>query len=124
MNEAREAWSKRLEKLTAERVESAMADVRARLSDHLKRMSDRLGVDVVAGEVKPRVFNYTLLDTAHELCELAESLNIINDPLIEEARIALKRTLNGVDLKDLRKDMGTRNSVKADVDDILSKFNF
>jgi len=123
-NDAQEDLKAKLSKFADERVEHAIGSFKFKVVDHLKRMSDRLGVDVVAGEVKPRVFNYTLLDTAHELCELAESLNIINDPLIEEARIALKRTLNGVDLKDLRKDMGTRNSVKADVDDILSKFNF
>jgi len=123
-NDAQDDLKAKLSKFADERVEHAIGSFRLKVVDHLKRMSDRLDVDVVAGEVKPRVFNYTLLDTAHELCDLAQSLNIINDPLIEEARIALKRTLNGVELKDLRKDMGTRNSVKADVDDILSKFNF
>ena len=123
-NDAQDDLKAKLSKFADERVEHAIGSFRLKVVDHLKRMSDRLEVDVIAGEVKPRKFHDSLLDTAHELCDLAQSLNIINDPLIEEARIALKRTLNGVDLKDLRKDMGTRNSVKADVDDILSKFNF
>ena len=64
------------------------------------------------------------LETAHDLCDLAGSLNIINDPQIEEARKALKRSISGIDVQDLRKDMGARTTIKADVDDILSKFNF
>jgi hypothetical protein len=53
---------------------------------------------------------------------LAKDLNIINDPSIEEARKALKQVINGVDVKDLRKDVEARNDVKTQVDDILSKF--
>jgi len=87
-------------------------------------MSDRLEVDVIAGEVKPRKFHDSLLETAHELCDLATSLNIINDPQIEEARKTLKQIINGVDVKDLRKDMPTRQDIKKEVDGILSKFDF
>jgi hypothetical protein len=123
-NDAQEDLKKQLAKFADERVENAMNGFKARMVEHLKRMSDRLGVDVVAGEVKPRVFHNTLLDTAHDLCDLAGSLNIVNDPQIEEARRALKRSISGVDVQDLRKDMGARTTIKADVDDILSKFNF
>lgn len=123
-NDAQEDLKKQLAKFADERVENAMNGFKARMVEHLKRMSDRLGVDVVAGEVKPRVFHNTLLDTAHDLCDLAGSLNIVNDPQIEEARKALKRSISGVDVQDLRKDMGARTTIKADVDDILSKFNF
>jgi hypothetical protein len=55
---------------------------------------------------------------------LATSLNIINDPQIEEARKTLKQIINGVDVKDLRKDMPTRQDIKKEVDGILSKFDF
>jgi hypothetical protein len=123
-NEAQKDLQDKLSKLADQRVESAMNGFKHRLLDHLKRMSDRLGVDVIAGEAKPRKFHETLLENAHELCELAESLNIINDPQIEQARKALKKAISGIDIKDLRKDMGARTEVKSQVDDILNKFNF
>lgn len=123
-NEAQKELQEKLSKLADQRVESAINGFKQRLLEHLKRMSDRLGVDVIAGEAKPRKFHETLLENAHELCELAESLNIINDPQIEQARKALKRAINGVDIKDLRKDMGARTEVKSQVDDILNKFSF
>ena len=87
-------------------------------------MSDRLTVDMVSGSAVPRKFHDSLLDGAHDLCELAGSLNIINDPQLEQARKALKQAINGVDVKDLRKDMPTRQDIKAQVDDVLSKFSF
>ena len=123
-NEAQKELQEKLSKLADQRVESAINGFKQRLLEHLKRMSDRLGVDVIAGEAKPRKFHETLLENAHELCDLAQSLNIINDPQIEEARKALKKAINGVDIKDLRKDMGARTEVKSQVDDILNKFSF
>jgi hypothetical protein len=123
-NDAQVELKNKLSKLADERIESAINGFKQRLVEHLKRMSDRLEVDVIAGEVKPRKFHDSLLDTAHELCDLATSLNIINDPQIEEARKTLKQIINGVDVKDLRKDMPTRQDIKKEVDGILSKFDF
>lgn len=123
-NDAQEELRKKLSSLADERVEYAMKDIKGRLLEHLKRMSDRLSIDYVSGEAKPRKFHDSLLDGAHDLCDLASSLNIINDPQLDEARKALKKAIGGIDVKDLRKDVGARNDVKTQVDDILSKFNF
>ncbi len=123
-NDAQVELKNKLSKLADERIESAINGFKQRLVEHLKRMSDRLEVDVIAGEMKPRKFHDSLLETAHELCDLATSLNIINDPQIEDARKTLKKVINGVDVKDLRKDMPTRQDIKKEVDGILSKFNF
>ena len=123
-NDAQEELKAKLSKLADERVEHAVKDIKTRLLEHLKRMSDRLIVDMVSGSAVPRKFHDSLLDGAHDLCELAGSLNIINDPQLEQARKALKQAINGVDVKDLRKDMPTRQDIKAQVDDVLSKFTF
>ena len=123
-NDAQEELRKKLSSLADERVEHAMKDIKARLLEHLKRMSDRLSIDYVSGEAKPRKFYDSLLDGAHDLCDLASSLNIINDPQLEDARKALKKAIGGIDVKDLRKDVGARTDVKTQVDDILSKFSF
>jgi hypothetical protein len=123
-NDAQEELRKKLSSLADERVEYAMKDIKSRLLEHLKRMSDRLSIDYVSGEAKPRKFHDSLLDGAHDLCELADSLNIVGDVQLSDARRALKKAIGGIDVKDLRKDVGARTDVKTQVDDILSKFNF
>ena len=95
-NQAQAELKARLESLTQERIDSAMADVRERLSTHLKRMSDRLTTDYVNGEAKQRRFHDTLVDGALELCDLTKSLNVTNDMALETARSQLEQLLVGV----------------------------
>jgi hypothetical protein len=75
-NQAQAELKARLESLTQERIDSAMADVRERLSTHLKRMSDRLTTDYVGGEAKQRRFHDTLVDGALELCEMSRRMSM------------------------------------------------
>ena len=123
-NQAQAELKARLESLTQERIDSAMADVRERLSTHLKRMSDRLTTDYVGGEAKQRRFHDTLVDGALELCDLTKSLNVTNDVALETARSQLEQLLVGVTPADLRKNEAIRQDVKRNVDAILDKFNF
>ena len=123
-NQAQAELKQRLESLTQERIDSAMADVRERLSTHLKRMSDRLTTDYVNGEAKQRRFHDTLVDGALELCDLTKSLNVTNDLALEGARSQLEQLLVGVTPADLRKNEAIRQDVKKNVDAILDKFNF
>jgi hypothetical protein len=123
-NDAQEELRKKLSALADERVEHAMKDIKSRLLEHLKRMSDRLTIDYIQGEAKPRVFHDSLLNGAHDLCEMVDSLNVTNDVQLIDARRALLSAIGNVDVKDLRKDIGARTEVKTQVDDILSKFNF
>lgn len=123
-NEAEKEIKAKLSKLADERIDHAMRDVKTRLKEHLDRMSDRLGVDVVNKEIKTRKFHDSLLDTAFELCEMVKALNITNDQDLEGARKALYSAINGVDVKELRNNMPVRNDIKACVDDIRNKFSF
>jgi hypothetical protein len=123
-NKAQEELKAKLESLTQERIDYAMSDVRARLGERLKRISDRLTTDYVQGEAKTRRFHDTLVDGALEMCDLAKSLNIINDPALETARRELEQLLVGVTPSELRKDETIRQDVKKNVDAILDKFNF
>jgi hypothetical protein len=123
-NAAQAELKARLDKLTQERVDNAMSDVRERLSSHLKRMSDRLTTDYVQGEAKPRRFHDTLVESALELCDLTKALNIVNDPALETARRDLEQVLVGVTPTELRKNEAVRQDVKKNVDAILSKFSF
>ena len=123
-NQAQAELKARLESLTQERIDSAMADVRERLSTHLKRMSDRLTTDYIGGEAKQRRFHDTLVDGALELCDLTKALNVTNDVTLEIARSQLEQLLVGVTPTDLRKNEAIRQDVKRNVDAILDKFNF
>jgi hypothetical protein len=101
-----------------------MADVTWRLEDCLKRMSERLADDDSGAETKKKIFRDTLVTNAQELVQDLKHLNIINDPKIEDARKQLSKAVDGLDAETLRDSSHTRQEVKAEVDDILSKFNW
>ena len=123
-NAAVQELQERFDKYTAERLETGMADVRARLKDHLVRMSDRLGMDTIGGETKPRKFHDSLLDSGLELCDLVKGLNVVGDPDLEKARKQLELALVGVDVGELRKNAAVRTDVKKDVDAILKNMSW
>ena len=123
-NAAQDELRKKLDALTQERVDSAMADVRARLVEHMKRMSDRLTTDYVAGEPKGRRFHDSLVDGALELCDLTKALNVVGDTALEGARKELEQLLVGVTPNDLRKNEAVREDTKKAVDALLNKFSF
>lgn len=123
-NAAMDDIKAKLQRLADERVEEAMKDVRARLGEHLKRMSDRLTTDWVAGEAKQRRFHDSLVDGALELCDLTKTLNLTGDQDLEAARSELEQLLCGVTPTELRKNHAVRQDTKKAVDDILSKFSF
>jgi len=123
-NKAQEELKAKLESLTQERIDHAMADVRARLGERLKRISDRLTTDYVQGEAKQRRFHDSLVDGALELCDLTKALNVVGDPTLEAARKELEGALLGVTPQELRKNEYVRQDTKKAVDAILSKFNF
>jgi hypothetical protein len=123
-NEAQRELQKKLDELTNERIDAAMRDVRSRLGEHLKRMSDRLTTDYVQGEAKSRRFHDSLVDGALELCDMTKALNVVNDLELEQARQTLEKILVGVSPEDLRKNEAVRQGTKKEVDAILSKFNF
>lgn len=123
-NEAQRVLQEKLVTLADSRVEAAVRNVKERLREHIERMSDRLGVDMVKGEAKTRKFHDSLVEGAFELCELAKDLNVTNDRDLEKARKFLFQTLQGVTPDELRKNMDVRNDVKANVDALLDKFKF
>jgi len=123
-NQAQAELKAKLETLTQERIDNAMADIRARLGEHLKRMSDRLTTDYVAGEAKQRRFHDSLVEGALDLCDMTKALNVTNDLALEDARRQLEQLLVGVTPDELRKNEVIRQDVKKNVDAILSKFDF
>lgn len=107
-----------------DRVNNAMADVTWRLEDCLRRMSERLADNETDAISKKKIFRDTLVTNAQELCEDLKHLNITNNTQIEEARKQLSKVVMDIDAETLRDSSHARQEVKAEVDDILSKFNW
>ncbi len=123
-NAAQEELKEKLNRMAEERVDAAMRDIRARLGEHLKRMSDRLTTDYIQGEAKQRRFHDSLVDGALELCDLTKALNVVNDVGLETARRDLEQALLGITPNELRKNEHIRQDTKKAVDAILNKFSF
>jgi hypothetical protein len=97
----------------------AMQDMWNRIREVTERLSRQLRVDK---DDKGKLYQSTL-DGALELCGMLKTLNLTNDPEMESVRKYLFSLLNGVDLKDLKKDDGARLAVKQELDDLISKFS-
>jgi hypothetical protein len=124
--DAQEDLRKRLEEALDARVAGAVADMRDRLVDHLKRLSDRLVTDVdpKTGDPKNRKFHDTLVSGAFDLCDLLGELNVGGDPTLAAARTRLETALTGTTAEVLRTDSGKREDVKKEVDAILNSWDF
>ena len=123
-NEAQQELQNRLAKLADERVESAMKNARERLKTHLDRMMERLKIEEVNGKISKSRIHDSLIEGGLELCDVLKALNLTNDPDLEAARAKLESVLRSVDVADLRKHDDARVEVRAQVADILDKFNF
>jgi hypothetical protein len=84
-------------------------------------MSERLED---AGEAERKVFRDSLVGNAVELVDMLKVLNVTKDPDLERARQQLSQTIMGVEAKDLRESAEIRKDVRAQVTDILNKFNW
>jgi hypothetical protein len=125
-NTAQDELQTRLLKSAQTRVDAAMDDLSKRLTDHLKRMSERLVTDIddKTGEPKHRKFTSTLVTGVYDLCDLVKGLNVTNDPVLNQARRILEETLAGTSAESLRTDPIKRADVKKEVDNLLNKFSF
>ena len=111
------------------RLENAMKDAWSRMHDCLTRMSDRLTIDITTDEHGEtyhefRVFRDSLMENAIEMVGMLKHFNITQNPEMEKARKELESAISNVDIDVLRGSQVVRESVKAKVDSILSKFNF
>ena len=107
-----------------QRLANAMQEAWNRLHECLSRMSERLEVETVDGEQKPKIFRDSLVDNANELVGLLTHFNLTKDEKLEDARRMLANRMKNVDAEVLRDNITFRQHVKQDVDSILSKFNF
>ena len=103
------------------RIQGAMKEAWTRLHECLIHVSERLE-DVNENERK--VFRDSLVGNAQELVDMLKVLNVTKDPDLERARQQLAQTFTGLEVKDLRESADIRKDVRAQVNDILNKFNW
>lgn len=104
-----------------QQVQAAQKDAWSRLFKVLERMQDRLKLN--EDGTRP-VFRDSLIDNAHEICEVLTHLNVTNDPELEKARVQLENALQGVNIKELRKEDGERRVLLHKVNAIVDAFDW
>ena len=116
----------RLEAVANARVDAALGDLKARLGEHLRRMSDRLVTDIdpKTGDPKRRKFHDTLVSSAYDLIDLVKGLNVTHDLSLVQTCKVLENALSGTTAEVLRTDAGKRADVKKSVDELLGAFDF
>lgn len=122
--QARDELESQCNNAIQERVQGAMKEAWSRLHECLSHVSERLEDTGDGDDTKRKVFRNSLVENAQELIDMLKVLNVTKDPELERARVLMAQTFNGLEAKDLRDSETTRKGVKADVDSILSKFNF
>jgi hypothetical protein len=107
------------------RMADAMREPWERLHNTLVGISEKLTDEPVTNEEGPkRRYHESLITNAQELCGLLTKLNITSDPKLEDARRQLEVTLAGADIEVIKESPMVRESMKAKVDSILSKFDW
>lgn len=106
-----------------DRLKDAMREPWEKLHKTLTHISEKL-TDVEGDDETKKRYHDTLITNAQELCGLLTHLNVTKDPLLENARRSLELTMLGVDIEAIKESPDVRSSVKAKVDDILSKFDW
>jgi hypothetical protein len=106
-----------------DRLKDAMREPWEKLHKTLIHISEKL-TDIEGDDETKKRYHDTLITNAQELCGLLSHLNVTKDPLLENARRSLELTMLGVDIEAIKESPDVRSSVKAKVDDILSKFDW
>jgi hypothetical protein len=106
-----------------DRLKDAMREPWEKLHKTLTHISEKL-TDIEGDDESKKRYHDTLITNAQELCGLLSHLNVTKDPLLENARRSLELTMLGVDIEAIKESPDVRSSVKAKVDDILSKFDW
>lgn len=102
------------------RVDAAMRDAWSRLHEKIQHLIDRLS-DNDEGERK--IFRGGLLESAYELIDVLQYLNVGKDMALEQARLALRDALQGYNTEQLRNSTVKRLEVAASVQDVMARFS-
>lgn len=103
-------------------IQKVMQDQAERFVTVMTSISHCCGMDEKDGKTKKRKIYDSTIEKAKEMCETFAGFNLAANQDLEEARVSLERTLNGVSAEMIRESDAVREQVKEGVDEILSKF--
>lgn len=118
--EGMEFLEQQFERERQKAINEAMTSIWERVHKVASTLSNQLRV---SKDEKGKLYQSTL-DSAYALCEMMKDLNLTGDAKMEKVRRELFSLLNGIDLNDLKKNDTARVAIKAEIDDLLSKFDF
>lgn len=119
-----EDLEKHYQRQVEEIVDSVMEDAAGRFIEIASRLRNSCE-EVVAdedGKVKRKKVYETTVNQAREIAQTLKNFNLTGNAALNEACEAMEEALSGVTLVDLRESVYVRQTVKNDIDDILSKF--
>jgi hypothetical protein len=117
--EAAQQLKDKFEATMRDRLEDAMIEPWDRLYEEITHIRNKM---VPKEDGKPSKLFASMLENALRLCETLKSLNVLDDPKLEEARRQLELSLENVDIKSLRDSPELRESVKTKMNDLVDKF--
>lgn len=120
-HEAMEELRAQYEREYEQRLENAMSDVRERILESLRHLSERF-TDKEDGERKR--FRNNILDNFAETIAAVRELNLTKDAAIEAMAIEAEEAIRGVDVDSLKESKAVRDDVRARVDSVLDAFSF
>ena len=112
------------EQQTKDIIERVMGDATQQLIEYASRLRNAC-IEVQAddeGKVKRKRIYESTVNQAKGMIDLLRNFNLTGNAQLEEARMKLEQTLDGITLDDLRESPSARAQVKDGLDDILSKF--
>ena len=112
------------ERQTNEIIQRVMGDAAQQLVEYSSRLRNAC-IEVQAddeGKVKRKRVYESTVNQVRGMVDLLKNFNLTGNPELEDARIKLEQTLDGVTLDGLRESPAVRAQVKDGLDDILSKF--
>lgn len=103
-------------------IQSVMQDQAERFVTVMQSISHCCGIEDADGKLRKRKIYDSTIQKAKEMCESFKQFNLTANEDLEQARASLEKTLDGVSAEDIRESDAIRETVKENVDDILSKF--
>jgi hypothetical protein len=117
-------------KAADERVATLMREPWERAYDTLTHIKERMDAALayepeVADNkrMRPKMFQ-SMLDNGIELANLLDKLNVTGDLQLAECAAKMRRMFAPLDIKQVRDSRESQESVKKQVEDILSQFDF
>lgn len=117
--EAAQQLKQKFEQTMSARLQDAMVEPWERLYQEVSHIRSKM---IPKEDGKPSKLYASMLENALSLCQTLKSLNVMDDPQLEEARRQLEISLENVDIQSLRGSPELRDSMKVKMDDLVDKF--